>query len=110
MLQAVLAGQQCLLGPTHLDTTQTANSLEGVRAHLRATAANPPTNAAAPTVKPLPLPAGTRVLVQRLVANLKPEYNGKGACVLSFDGCTGRYAVALDDGKELSLKAECHRQ
>ena len=102
MLQAVLAGQQYVLGPTHPDTTQTANSLEGVRAHLRA---NPPTNAAAPTVKPLPLPAGTRVLVQRLVA--KPEYNGKGACVLSFDGRTGRYAVALDDGKELSLKAEC---
>ncbi len=56
MLQAVLAGQQCALGPTHPDTTQTANSLEGVRAHLRA---NPPTNAAAPTVKPLPLPAGS---------------------------------------------------
>ena len=51
------------------------------------------------------LPAGTRVLVQRLVA--KPEHNGKRARVLSFDARTGRYAVALDDGKELSLKAEC---
>jgi hypothetical protein len=45
------------------------------------------------------------VFVQRLVA--KPEHNGKRARVLSFDAHTGRYAVALDDGKELSLKAEC---
>ena len=27
--------------------------------------------------------------------------------MLSFDSRTGRYAVALDDGKELSLEAEC---
>jgi uncharacterized protein YjhX (UPF0386 family) len=45
------------------------------------------------------------VLVQRLVA--KPEHNGKRARVLSFDARTGRYTVTLDDGKELSLKAEC---
>jgi hypothetical protein len=45
------------------------------------------------------------VLVQRLVA--KPEHNGKRARVLSLNVRTGRYAVALDDGKELSLKAEC---
>jgi hypothetical protein len=51
------------------------------------------------------LPAGTRVLVQRLVA--KPEHNGKRARVLSFDARAGRYTVELDDGKELSLKAEC---
>ena len=52
------------------------------------------------------LPAGTRVLVQRLVA--KPEYNGKRARVLSFDKRgTGRYTVVLDDGRELSLKPEC---
>jgi hypothetical protein len=43
--------------------------------------------------------------VQRLVA--KPEHNGKRARVLLFDTRTGRYAVALDDGKELSLQAEC---
>ena len=43
--------------------------------------------------------------MQRLVA--KPEHNGKRARVLSFDARTGRYAVSLDDGKELSLKAEC---
>ena len=69
--------------------------------------ASPPTNAAAPAAADTacPLPAGTRVLVQRLVA--KPEHNGKRARVLSFDVRTGRYAVALDDGKELSLKAEC---
>ena len=27
--------------------------------------------------------------------------------MVSFDARTGRYALALDDGKELSLKAEC---
>jgi hypothetical protein len=61
-----------------------------------------------PTVAPAaakPLSAGTRVLVQRLVA--KPEHNGKRALVVSFDARSGRYCVALDDGKELSLKAEC---
>jgi hypothetical protein len=78
--------------------------LEEVRKAIRAT---PPTTAAAPaaTGAARPLPAGTRVLVQRLVA--KPEHNGKRARVLSFNERTGRYAVALDDGKELSLKAEC---
>jgi hypothetical protein len=78
--------------------------LEYVRERIRAT---PPTNAAAPAAAGAarPLPAGTRVLVQRLVA--KPEHNGKRARVLSFDARTGRYAVALEDGKELSLKAEC---
>jgi hypothetical protein len=45
------------------------------------------------------------VVVQRLVA--KPEHNGKRARVLSFDARTGRYAVALDDGKKLLLKVEC---
>ena len=72
-----------------------------------ATGATPPTNAAAPAAAGAarPLPAGTRVLVQRLVA--KPEHNGKRARVVSFDARTGQYAVSLDDGKELSLKAEC---
>jgi hypothetical protein len=51
------------------------------------------------------LPAGTRVFVQRLVA--KPEYNGKLARVLSFEEHSGRYSVALDDGKEISLKVDC---
>jgi hypothetical protein len=49
--------------------------------------------------------AGTRVLVQRLVA--KPEHNGKRARVVSFDARTSLYVVALDDGQELSVKAEC---
>ncbi len=101
MLQATLASLQRVLGPAHPSTLTTARSLEEVRARIRATP--PPTNAAAPVAHPLP--AGTCVLVQRLVA--KPEHNGKRARVVSFDARTGRYAVALDDGKELSLKAEC---
>ena len=60
-------------------------------------------NAARSAVQPLP--AGTRVVVQRLVAKL--EHNGKRARIVSFDARTGRYCVALDDGRELSLKAEC---
>jgi hypothetical protein len=104
MLHAALASLQRVFGPAHPNTLGAARSLENVRARIRAT---PPTNAAAPAAAGAarPLPAGTRVLVQRLVA--KPEHNGKRARVLSFDARTGRYAVALDDGKELSLKAEC---
>ena len=78
--------------------------LDGVPAHIRA---NPPTNTATPAATSAArlLPAGSLVLVQRLVD--KPEHNGKHARILSFDERTGRYAVALDDGKKLSLKAEC---
>ncbi len=104
MLHAALASRQRVLGPAHPDTLGTARSLEHVRVCIRAT---PPTNAAAPAAAGTSglLPAGSRVLVQRLIA--KPEHNGKRARVVSFDVRTGRYAVALDDGKELSLKAEC---
>ena len=104
MLLAALASLQRVLGPAHPSTLQTASNLEETRARIRATA---PTNVAAPAAVGAvhQLRAGTRVLVQRLVA--KPEHNGKRARVLSFDVRTGRYAVALDDGKELSLKAEC---
>ena len=104
MLQATVASCQRVLGPTHPDTMSTARGLEIVHAHIRA---KPQTEPAAPVgaVAARPLPAGTRVLVQRLVA--KPEHNGKRARVRSFDARTGRYAVVLDDGKELSLKAEC---
>jgi tetratricopeptide (TPR) repeat protein len=104
MLHAVLLSCQRVLGPTHPNTLQIARNLEDVRARITAT---PPTNAAAPAAAgtACPLPAGTRVLVQRLVA--KPEHNGKRARVLSFDARTGRYAVSLVDGEELSLKAEC---
>ena len=104
MLNAAAASLQRVLGPAHSRTLTAARSLEHVRAAIRAT---PPTNAAAPAAAGAAqlLPDGTRVLVQRLVA--KPEQNGKRARVLSFDARTGRYAVALDDGKEVSLKAEC---
>ena len=92
MLHAALASFQRVLGPTHPNTLQTADSLEDMRARIRAT---PPTSTAAPAAAGAarPLPDGTRVLVQRLVA--KPEHNGKRARVLSFDARTGRYAVQL---------------
>ncbi len=96
MLQATLASCHRVLGPTHPTTLETAAYRECIR----------PRRAGAGTARPLP--AGTRVLVQRLVA--KPEYNGQRARVLSFDTRTGRYGVVLDDGKELSLKAECVTQ
>ena len=104
MLHATLSSCQRVLGPAHPNTLEIARSLENLRARMRAT---PPTNAAAPAAAgpTRPLAAGTRVLVQRLVA--KPEHNGKRARVVSFDARTGRYVVALEDGKELSLKAEC---
>jgi hypothetical protein len=104
MLHATFASLQRVLGPAHPNTLTIARSLEDVRARIRAT---PPTNAAAPAIAGAArlLPVGTRVLVQRLIA--KPEHNGKRARVVSFDARTGRYAVSLDDGKELLLKAEC---
>ena len=109
MMQVTLASCQRVLGPTHVDTLQTASGLENMRACMHANPATKQAAAAAPIAvvagTATPLPAGTRVLVQRLVA--KPEHNGKRACVLSFDARTGRYAVVLDDGRELSLKAEC---
>ena len=104
MLHAALASLRRVLGPAHPTTLQIASNLEAVRARIRAT---PPTKTAAPATAGAvqPLPAGTRVLVHRLVA--KPEHNGKRARVHSFDARTGRYTATLDDGKELSLKAEC---
>ncbi len=90
-----------MLGPAHPTTLQIARNLEKLRARILST--NAPTKPAAG--KTQSLSAGTCVLVQRLVA--KPQHNGMRARVLSFDARTGRYAVALDDGKELSLKAEC---
>ena len=97
MLQTTLASCQRVLGPAHPTTVHAAELLT-----LIESVQEPPTVAPAAAK---PLSAGTRVLVQRLVA--KPEHNGKRALVVSFDARSGRYCVALDDGKELSLKAEC---
>ncbi len=107
MLQAALTSCQRVLGPSHPTTLYTARSLDSVQSFI---GANPrPTQPRRPLARAArPLPAGTRVLVQRLV--VKPEHNGKRARVLSFHARTGRYAVAPDDGKELSLQAECVAQ
>jgi tetratricopeptide (TPR) repeat protein len=128
LLQTALASCRRILGPTHPTTLRFAPSLqilqahilskrpikkaspgaarlEKMRANMRAKLlTNAPATSTAGMTRQL-LAAGTRVLLQRLVA--QPEHNGKRARVLSFDARTGRYAVALDDGKELSLEAEC---
>ncbi len=98
LFEATLEVQRRVLGPDHTETLNTARWLDGMRSHIRA--AQPAAavgNAASGAARPLP--AGTRVLVQRLVA--KPEHNGKGARVVSFDACSRRYCVALDDGREI---------
>jgi hypothetical protein len=100
LFDATLEVQRRVLGPAHPNTLNTASLLGQMRSRMHATQP-----AAAAGTAPRPLPAGTRLLVQRLVA--KPEHNGKRARVVSFDARSGRYCVALDDGKELSLKAEC---
>ena len=106
MGRAVLEARRRVLGSAHPHTLGTAESLEFIRSNRAKAPTKAPTfSAVTPTVASRPHPFGTRVVVQRLVA--KPELNGKSARVLSFDARTGRYAVALDDGKELSLKAEC---
>jgi hypothetical protein len=78
-------------------TLDAVRRLKEVRACIRAT---PPTNAAAPAAAGAArlLPAGTRVLVHRFVAN--PEHNGKFARVVSFDTrpvcrCAGRREGAV---------------
>jgi tetratricopeptide (TPR) repeat protein len=105
LLEATLEARRRVLGPAHPDTLNTASLLDEMRSHIRAAqpATAPMGNAARSAANQLP--AGARVVVQRLVA--KPEHNGKHARVVSFDARTGRYAVACDDGRELSLKAEC---
>jgi hypothetical protein len=116
MLKTTLASCHRVLGPAHSITQLTAGGLEDIseRAKMARWLESLPAHEFSRmaslhgTKAPAPvrlLPAGTRVLVQRLVA--KPEHNGKRARVLSFDACSGRYAVALDDGKDLSLKLEC---
>ncbi len=73
MLHGVLGSLQRVLGPAHPSTLRTARSLERVRLDVRARIrGTPPTNAAATATAARPLPNGTRVLLQRLVA--KPEH------------------------------------
>ena len=103
LLAATLKTQKRVLGPAHPHTLNTASLLNQMQSQMRAAQPAAADGKAPDTASPLP--AGTRVLVQRLVA--KPEHNGKRARVLSFDARKGRYAVALDDAKELSLKPEC---
>ena len=103
LFEATLEVQRRVLGPAHPNTLNTASCLDTVRSHMRA--AQPAAAAVSAASGRRPLPPGTRVLRQRLVA--KPEHNGKRARVLSFDACRGRYCVALDDGRELLLKDEC---
>jgi hypothetical protein len=104
LCEATLEVQRRVLGPNHPHMLHTASLLDQMRSHKRvaqpAAAAGNVARSAANQ-----LPAGTRVLVQRLVA--KPEHNGRRARVVSFDARSGRYCVALDDARELSLKAEC---
>jgi hypothetical protein len=105
MLHATLASSQRVLGPTHHATLGIASNLETVQANIRPKPHDAHALATAGVARlTRPLPAGTRVLLQRLVA--KPEHNGERARVLSFDACSGRYGVALDNGTELSLKSE----
>jgi tetratricopeptide (TPR) repeat protein len=104
MFEATLEARRRVLGAAHPDTLDAAAWLREVRSSMRATQPAAAAGKAAYGAA-WPLPVDARVLVQRLVA--KPEHNGKRARVLSFDARTGRYAVALDGGKELSLKPEC---
>ena len=51
------------------------------------------------------MPVGTRVRVHGLIS--RPEWNGREGTVLHFDAAKARYGMRLNDGKEVSLKAEC---
>jgi hypothetical protein len=113
LFEATLKTQRDVLGPAHPHTLNTTSRMDEMLSEMRVIsqmctdwrAAQPDATDGEPPGVASPLPAGMRVIVQRLIA--KPEHNGKHARVLSFDARTGRYAVALDDGKKLSLKVEC---
>jgi hypothetical protein len=112
MLQTCLAIAQRTLPPADPQTLSIIDNLELTRREIRKSRGSGDSSkgrtiggATGTSESPGQLAAGTRVLVQGLVS--KPEYNGKGARVLSFDGFGKRYVVALDDGQELSLKPEC---
>jgi tetratricopeptide (TPR) repeat protein len=103
LFQQALANSRSMLGSEHPDTLERAERLRDVR-RLRAKQESRAKGAAKIRTRCALLPAGTRVLVQHLVA--KPEYNGKVASVLSYDRRSEKYTVVLDNGKELLLKAE----
>ena len=90
MLHATLASCQQVLGPTHYATLSITGNLARAREFI---------------TLGVHRNAGFRVIVQRHIT--KPELNGKLARVVSFDARSRRYTVVLDDGNEVSLKAEC---
>ena len=104
MLTPLVGTCRRVLGRTDPATLEANQLLEDVRSNLTRQVVSRGVQHL-PAGATRPMPAGTRVLVQQLVA--KPEHNGKRARVLSFDARAGRYTVELDDGKELSLKAQC---
>jgi hypothetical protein len=104
VLREALAVQHRVLEAIHPNAILTFNALqELVRRHMRS--GQPPKPEAGVASMASQLPAGTRVLLQRLVA--QSEHNGKRARVVSFNASSGRYAVHLDDARGLSLKPEC---
>ena len=105
LLQQVIAARRRILGAAHPETVAAISDLHSARCKIKAAQSTSNDSKAATRSAVCVLPAGTRVLMQGLVS--KTEYNGKRSRVLSFDESTGRYVVALDDGKELRLRAEC---
>ncbi len=105
LLPQVIAARRRILGAAHPETVAAISDLHSARCKIKAAQSASTDSKAATRSAVCVLPAGTRVLMQGLVS--KPEYNGKRSRVLSFDESTGRYVVALDDGKELRLRAEC---
>ena len=112
----LLGAQERVLGAEHPNTVRTAGNLatsvayqgryaeaEGI---LQAALASCD-RALGPTH---PLLLGLQASLENVRGDLhaeRPLPAGTRLRVLSFDERAGRYAVALDDGKELSLKAEC---
>jgi hypothetical protein len=93
ILHAALASLQRVLGPAHPNTLAASaprRQLTQPPRPLLARRIRCPTALACSCSGPSPSPSTTA-----------------SARVVSFDARTGRYAVSLDDGKELSLKAEC---
>ena len=102
--RAARAGANVVPQPIYQQMMQAVPRPPAGKDHLRGPpGAHPPTPSQPPVQQHIRI--GMRVQVQGLTS--KPEYNRAKGLVVSFDCSKQRYAVRLDDGKELSLRPAC---
>ena len=91
LFEAALEVQRRVLGPAHPNTLNTASLLDQMRSHARRAGGC----------------GGRRHRARRSTAAARWHSRARAAARRHARAQSGRYCVALDDGRELSLKAEC---